>query len=208
MSDQYIHFGCGLSAPATWRNFDVSLTMRLQKTPFVGQLFKRNGLPIFPENIEYGDIVRGLPIGENTAKAIYCSHVLEHLALSEFRVALQNVYRYLQPDGVFRLVMPDLEYSIQQYTANPDARAAHEFLQSTGLGRRQRRKDPVGLLRTLLGGSEHMWLWDYKAVEVELKQVGFKEVRRAYFNDSQEERFKDVEEYGRWENCLGVECKK
>jgi hypothetical protein len=51
-------------------------------------------------------------------------------------------------------------------------------------------------------------MWDYKAIEKELAAVGFVEIRRAYFNDSEDVRFREVEDHGRWENCLGAECKR
>ena len=51
-------------------------------------------------------------------------------------------------------------------------------------------------------------MWDYKSIEQELKDVGFIEVRRAQFGDSSEPMFKEVEEKARWDNCLGVECRK
>lgn len=51
-------------------------------------------------------------------------------------------------------------------------------------------------------------MWDYKAIAAELEQAGFRDIRRAAFNDSQDVLFRDVEELSRWENCLGVECFK
>ena len=41
---------------------------------------------------------------------------------------------------------------------------------------------------------------------MELEQAGFAEIRRAQFGDSQEPRFKDVEDQGRWDGNLGVQC--
>ena len=41
-----------------------------------------------------------------------------------------------------------------------------------------------------------------------LKKAGFNNIRRAYFNDSSHKIFQDVEEYTRWENCLGIEAIK
>ena len=38
MSKKYVHYGCGLSAPEEWDNYDVSLTLRVQQTPILGSL--------------------------------------------------------------------------------------------------------------------------------------------------------------------------
>ena len=71
-------------------------------------------------------------------------------------------------------------------------------------------KNPVrgirNLPKQLFGRSKHLWMWDYKGMAKELADAGFTEMRRAYFNDSVDPRFKEVEEIGRWENNLGVEC--
>src|SRR5712691_5357503 len=104
----YVHYGSGWCAPPNWRNFDASPTLRFERIPVIGRLYTKNATR-FPENIEYGDIVKGLPIEDESCKAIYCSHVLEHLSLEDFRVALRNTHKLLRKDGVFRFVMPDLE---------------------------------------------------------------------------------------------------
>ncbi len=51
-------------------------------------------------------------------------------------------------------------------------------------------------------------MWDYKALAQELRDAGFVNIRRATFNDSADPRFKEVEDQGRWADCLGVECNR
>lgn len=210
MSSDYVQYGCGLFAPESWRNFDVSWTLRLQKLPLIGGAFKTDNFPKWPSNVEYGDIVKGLPIPAGSAKAIYSSHVMEHLTLNDFRIALKNIHTHLQDGGTFRFVMPDLQYQAKRYVERDDADAAYEFMTSTHLGRIHHRKDPIGILRRVFGsGRGHLWLWDYKATEKELAQVGFRNIRRAYYNDSDDEMFKAVEDEGRWEGgTVGIDCIK
>ena len=69
--------------------------------------------------MEYGDIVKGLPVDYASCKGIYCFHVLEHLSPDNFRIALGNTYKFLQPGGVFRFVLPDLQSNI---SATPQRR--------------------------------------------------------------------------------------
>ena len=38
MKKKYVQYGCGLSAPNEWINFDVSPTLRIQKIPIIGSL--------------------------------------------------------------------------------------------------------------------------------------------------------------------------
>ena len=208
MDSFYVQYGCGLCAPPAWRNFDTSPTLRLQKLPVVGRRIRNAGNEQFPKNVEYGDIVRGLPVPAGSCRAVYCSHVLEHLALDDFRIALKNTRDYLQEDSIFRFVLPDLEKLAQEYLSSDDPNAALLFMEQAHLGRKARAKGMNGFMRQWLGNSAHLWMWDFKSMSLELKQAGFRQVRRAEFGDSQDSRFSEVEELHRWQDCLGMECVK
>jgi hypothetical protein len=169
-------------------------------------LLVRKGFPDYPPNIEYGDVIRGLPLASGSARAVYCSHVLEHLTLEEFRTAIGNVYRYLKPGGTFRLVVPDLEYMAKCYLSDTSAGAASHFMEATYLGEKCRQRGLTAMPKALFGRSKHFWMWDYKGIGVELAAAGFVGIRRAQFGDCADPYFKKVEDPGRWRNCLGVEC--
>lgn len=176
---------------------------------FIGRISNRLArLPAFPPNVEYGDIVKGLPVQPGSCRAIYASHVLEHLSLIDFRTAIANTYSYLVEGGVFRFVMPDLEVLARTYLSSSEPSAALIFMERSGLGEKVRSKNVTGRLREVIGNSAHRWLWDYKSVKDELSVIGFINIRRAKFGDSEQARFQDVEEIGRWQDCLGVECKR
>jgi len=204
---QYVQYGCGWSAPQGWRNFDSSPTLRFERLPIIGRLYTKNETR-FPENVEYGDIVKGLPVAPRSCIGVYCSHVLEHLALEDFRTALLNTRKILRPMGVFRLVVPDLEYSARKYVVNISNTAAPEFIRDTCLGHESRARGVKGLASAWLGNSQHLWMWDYRSIELELADAGFVGVRRATFGDSSDPMFQTIEKEERWQNCLGVECHK
>ena len=207
MAQEYIQFGCGLCAPPTWRNFDAGPAFWLEKNlPFLKQALVRKGFPDYPPNIEYGDVISGLPVAEKSAQAVYCSHVLEHLALNEFRVTLSRVFSYLKPGGVFRLVVPDLEHYAKLYLASDRADAAITFMREAHLGEPQKDRGLGDKAKSLFGRSQHLTMWDFKGMAAELEQVGFVRIRRAACKDAEDSRFLDVEDPGRWDNCLGVEC--
>ena len=205
-SPSYLQYGCGMSAPKRWRNFDSSPTLRFERLPIVGGIYTKNTTR-FPANVEYGDIVKGLPVSAGTCCAIYCSHVLEHLSLSDCKTALHNTQKLLRPGGIFRLVMPDLEYLARQYLAQATPQAAHDFMTNAHLGQTTRSRGLAGALVAWLGNSLHLWMWDYQSLVPELTAAGFRGIRRASFGDSTDALFGDVEERGRWDNCLGVECR-
>lgn len=205
---EYVQFGSGLCAPSQWLNFDSSLALRLQKLPVVGKLVPSGPFGRFPRNVKYGDIVKGLPIPDNSVELLYCSHVLEHLTLEELRHSLENCYRYLKPDGIFRLVVPDLEFMAQQYVKSTSPEAALEFMRVTWLGKERRQRSLASFFQEWISGSQHLWMWDYKSLSVELKKVGFKDIRRAYIGDSGISAFSKLEDMERWENELGIQCCK
>lgn len=203
----YVQYGCGWSAPAGWRNFDASPTLRFERLPLVGRLYQRNARR-FPESVEYGDIVRGLPLGADSCDGVYCSHVLEHLSLQDFRTALRNTCRILRPGRTFRLVVPDLELCCRRYLEDSQPQAALTFLRVTLLGEETRPRGFKAFLTSWLGNSRHLWMWDFRSMASELEAAGFTRVRRASFGDSDDPMFARSEDRDRWHDCLGVECVK
>ena len=210
---KFVQYGCGFSAPAEWINFDASPTLRIQLLPLIGNLVKSK-LPVtFPSGVRYGDIIRGLPnIGPDSCDGVYCSHVLEHLSLDDFRLALKNTYRILRKDGIFRCVVPDLERCARSYVKaldNGEENASIRFVGvNTLLGIEQRPRSFAGKLRTAFGNSHHLWMWDQYSLANELKKAGFRNIRRCQFNDSLEPMFKKVESADRFEGAVAMECVK
>jgi hypothetical protein len=205
----YVQFGCGLCAPATWRNFDAGPAFWIQRNlPVLKPALLKRGFPDYPRNIEYGDVIKGLPVAPGSAAAVYCSHVLEHLALDEFRITLRHVFTYLAAGGTFRFVLPDLEGLVHSYTASSDAEAASRFMSESYLGVDAQGKGASRLLKALFGRSAHLWMWDEKNMARELADAGFTAIRRAQIGDNPDPRFAEVEDAGRWENCLGMECRR
>ena len=101
MVSKYVQYGCGFSAPESWENFDASPTLYFERIPVVGRFYTKNRIR-FPVNVQFGNIVNGLPFENNSIRGIYCSHILEHLSLEDFRSALKNTYKILELDGICR----------------------------------------------------------------------------------------------------------
>lgn len=198
-----------MCAPDDWQNFDAGPAFWLQsRLPFFTPILKKRGFPEYPKNVRYGDVIKGLPVPPQSAQAVYCSHVLEHMALDEIRIALRNVFSYLRPGGVFRLVVPDLEQLTRTYLADPTPGAASRFMQESYLGEKNFTRGLKAMPTALFGRSRHLWMWDFKGMAEELEAAGFTDIRRATFGDSSEPHFNNVESEGRWTDCLGIECKR
>lgn len=207
MNKEYVNIGCGMSSGKGWNNYDASPTLRFERIPLLGRIYTKNTTR-FPKDVEYGDIIKGLPLPPGSCRVIYSSHMLEHLALADFKVAIKNVFAYLIDGGVFRLVVPDIEYYISEYTSSTSDEAAIDFMKRTSLGVEERPRSISGFLSSWLGNSRHYWMWDYQSLEKELRSPGFCDIRKACFGDNDDPMFREVEDKGRWDHCLGVECRK
>lgn len=199
----YVHYGCGFSVGKGWINFDASPTLRLERLPVMGPFLARhsgNGRR-FPSSVRYGDIVSGLPIPKGSARGVFASHILEHLSYDDCLVALQNTHDMLQPGGIFRLVVPDLETRARRYleaVEGGQTGANSEFLRLCHLGQQRRPRSFMGRLRMIYGHSNHLWMWDEPSMRARLMEAGFAEVRRCQFGDCSDPMFSRVEEEGRF----------
>lgn len=111
-----LHIGCGLNIPDSWENIDASPSLILSKVPVLSSLLLiLNRRPNWQKSVKYGDVIKGLNYQENSCDLIFAAHVLEHLSLSDFHLALDNIYSYLKPGGIFRFIVPDLKQYIDLY---------------------------------------------------------------------------------------------
>lgn len=90
----YINLGCGNRFLEEWKNID----------------FFSNSPYVTPHNL-----VEGIPFEDEFADVVYHSHVLEHFNKEDGKRFLQECYRVLKPNGVIRIVVPDLEQIARQY---------------------------------------------------------------------------------------------
>lgn len=89
-----LNVGCGPTFHAAWVNLDVA--------------------PVSPA-VRACDIVQGLPFADRSFDACYSSHVLEHLEPGDGARLLREMCRVLEPGGVVRIVVPDLELVVSDY---------------------------------------------------------------------------------------------
>jgi SAM-dependent methyltransferase len=197
----YVQYGCGLCAPEGWINFDASPRLRIERAYGLRTVLRAAVGHAFPPNVRPGDIVRGLPVADGSAQAAYCSHVLEHLPRDDVTAALRNTFRLLRPGGVFRLVVPDLQWRAARYVeaaSGADPAAADGLIDSCLLGTRSNPRTPVDWLRKQLGRSAHLWMYDFAALERLLAEAGFAQIRRCTLGDGDDPMFLLVEQADRF----------
>jgi predicted SAM-dependent methyltransferase len=198
-----------MSCPDGWVNFDASPRLWLQRLPVLGRMFRR-GQVVFPRNVHYGDIVKGLPAAAGSAAGVYASHVLEHLALEDFRTALRNTSAMLKSGGVFRLVVPDLEQLARYYLARVergDPESCNWFMRTLQLGSERSRRSMQSRLAVAFGNGAHLWMWDYCTLATELERAGFADIRRCAFGDCVDKTFRLVEEEARFNGSCAIEAR-
>lgn len=194
-----------------WLNFDISPTLRAQKLPIIGNIIRNRIKAVFPKNVKYGDIIKGLPIQNNSCDGLYCSHTLEHLSLEDFRKAIKNSFALLKEGGIFRCVVPDLEIMARNYIKSLETgnnSASVKFMQDTLMGVVSRPRSFKELVSMLFGNKNHLWMWDALSMAEELHKVGFVKIRNCQYNDCEDSMFNLVEDPDRFENAVAIECRK
>lgn len=120
---------------------------------------------------------RGLRLADASIDAFYTSHTLEHLSRNDCEELLRRVHRWLKPNGVLRVVLPDLRSLASSYVSggiDADTFMAHTHLATKGsqwLG--------IGV-----GHSRHCWLYDCDSFMALLGRLAYRDVKRSHFGSS------------------------
>jgi SAM-dependent methyltransferase len=162
-----LHIGAGGQRMAGWVNIDVH-----------------------PAELCW-NIARRLPFEDRTVALVYSAHVFEHLAYpGDAYRHLAELLRVLEPGGVVRLVVPDIEALARAYVAG----ASDVFAAIAG--------DATGgapfegtLLEQLLAYAgapvrvqdrwyDHKFGYDFTSLSAMFRRVGFRQVKRCHFMGS------------------------
>jgi predicted SAM-dependent methyltransferase len=115
------------------------------------------------------DISRLKKFLDESADLIYVSHVLEHFGRREYKEVIKRWHAVLKDGGVLRIAVPDFEKIVEHYNENHD----------------------LELLRGFLYGGQnyaqnyHYCTWDFETLSKDLISVGFKEVRKYEWKDTE-----------------------
>lgn len=153
----------------------------------------------FPKGIKPGNILDGPLVAPGTAQSAYASHVLEHLSFDDAHLAIRNTFAMLDAGGVFRLIVPDLEWRAKLYISElGDPDAPSEFVRQCIFGREHRITGIRQAVRKLFSGSTHLWMWDFYSMKKALEDVGFADIRRCQYGDAADAAFGEVENENRF----------
>jgi predicted SAM-dependent methyltransferase len=120
------------------------------------------------------DLRRGVPFPDNSVRAVFLEHVLEHFFLVDGLDLLEDCLRVLVPGGIVRVGVPDFGRYLESYAG--DRRFIEEL----------RPQRPTALLAVAEVALHHghRSVWDAETLERALSDAGFVEARRRQFGDS------------------------
>ncbi|MGF1479791.1 MAG: methyltransferase domain-containing protein [Cyanophyceae cyanobacterium] len=90
----YLNLGCGRRFHPDWTNVDFTSTS---------------------DRVIAHNLIQGIPFPDAAFDVVYHSHVLEHFSKAQAQAFLSECCRVLRPQGVLRVVVPDLEQIVRSY---------------------------------------------------------------------------------------------
>jgi SAM-dependent methyltransferase len=173
-----VNLGSGLCVAPDWINLDASMNALAARLPLgLKRLaYRASGSRFQYSEDEYVaalsrhrfifcDVRGGLPLRDATVDFLYASHLLEHLERREAVDLLAECKRVLKPQGLLRLVVPDLAYFLDMYEAG-DKRDAISGIFAA---------DVPGSL------SSHRYMYDEELLSQALREAGFNGAARCRF---------------------------
>jgi SAM-dependent methyltransferase len=177
-----VNIGSGLMVAPGWVNLDVSLASMVAGGP---RALHRLIYRIMPATSatkhlftarQFSDVLRshtfvhhdvrfGLPFPDGSVRHIFTSHFLEHLFRSDATTLLQECRRVLEPGGVLRVCVPDLEHALSFFGNGNRARGLEFFFYD----------------RDVSEFTRHRYMWDFAMLRDTLREAGFPTVERCAY---------------------------
>ena len=237
-----INLGCGVKTSDLCINVDWSIYIILKQNswllPLVKPLIGRDRaerVKVMRGRTICHDLKKGIPFPNNSADAVYHSHLMEHIDRNAVLAFQRDICRVLKPGGVQRLCVPNLEQLVFEYNQSlaaddltREASHGHDILVANILEQSVRRASfaatgrpgfRIWLENLFLGdararGETHQWMWDRVNVRAVLMDAGFTDIsiRSCDVSDIEGwqqtglERTSDGREYK--PKSLYIECRK
>jgi predicted SAM-dependent methyltransferase len=125
---------------------------------------------------------------------VYADNMIEHVPLAGARVFFAEAYRCLQPEGIIRLVTPDVRTHVDLYLKGGDVLKSDLANEYRALG--VVIEHPIDMIRTPIGefGHHSGYVYDFETLDAELQRAGFKPAVRCNLHESDDPMLRGLEE--------------
>ena len=123
-----INIGCGTHPINGWINYDYNkfiffarisiLRYFLRHSNFIPEGYKLFMDQVMEKNIRFANAGKHIPEKDNSVNVVYSSHMLEHLDKEETHQFLIESRRILVTGGIIRVVVPDFDKLVNDYSEN------------------------------------------------------------------------------------------
>jgi hypothetical protein len=184
-----LNLGSGPLAAEGWINIDRSPNILLDRVRPVKRLLRTVGLLSDEHMVHWApaifrhDLSRGIPCADGIADAVYSSHMLEHMYLSDARGLLLETQRVLKSGAILRLALPDYSEQAQLLVTGEqcrDADAGMTFNRNL-LAHPFERPSLYVRLRSVAGGHTHRWFPTRSLLRQLLAEARFTDIRELSF---------------------------
>ena len=202
-----LNLGCGNHTPEDWVNIDYAFGARLAKIPLFRAINKKIGFfqMDWDDRIKIHDLRRTFPFDDASVGIVYTSHTLEHFSKQEGKRFLKECHRILRPGGIIRIVVPDLETIVSDYTTGKTS--ADMFLDKLCV---ICDTSGMGFFKRLLASQiafPHKCMYDTRTMLSRLREIGFQSESRAPF-ESDIADIKQIESEERTKDAVILEGKR
>jgi len=147
-----------------------------------------------------------IDLPDESCSVVFCSHVFEHIPHYRLPIILSEINRILEPGGVFRILIPDLELLCKKYVEKDidffmKAKLEDENIRTDlGIGGMLMNfivspgQDTILLDRNIsefIGGYAHIYSYDFEMLKIMLKRLGFLNIIRSEFCSSSVEEMRE-----------------
>jgi predicted SAM-dependent methyltransferase len=164
-----LNIGCGPNYKEGWVNIDLSSKADLSL-----------------------DVRERIPLPDGSAMIIYSEHFFEHLDYpDEAKHFSRESFRLLEPNGLFRVGIPDTRWPLLDYAGVGDGRwlRANE----TEWWHPEWCNTPMDYINYhFRQDTEHRYAYDFETIENVLREAGFAEVNQSEFDPALDAKSREL----------------
>lgn len=162
--------------------------------------------------IQLVDLRKSLPFPDHSFQGVYSSHVLEHLYRDEALALLKEIKRVLVPNGLIRIVVPDMRSFVEAYVNALEKQETSDRLPADELNYllhlRPSRAPQLDFWQKLRYQSRdmgiHKWMYDIDSLHALVRDAGYVEIRKVSHLESEIPVINEIETPDRLLNGAGI----